>query len=181
MNEGLIPRRYAKALYGFALEKGQAERMYELMRNVANAFSSAPSLQEALGNPFISSADKQSLLLTASGDGAGDECILDFMKLLAENHRLNLAHGIALAYIDLYRKERKIYVVNVVSASELKPSEEKRLKDIIMTHLDGGTMEYTGSVDHELLGGFVVNINNERFDASISNELKQLRLKLLSK
>ena len=42
-------------------------------------------------------------------------------------------------------------------------------------------MEYSSRVDRELIGGFVVNIGSERLDASISNELKQLRLNLLSK
>ncbi|WP_368075483.1 F0F1 ATP synthase subunit delta, partial [uncultured Muribaculum sp.] len=39
---------------------------------------------------------------------------------------------------------------------------------------------FSRTVDPELIGGFVININSERLDASISNELKQLRLKLLS-
>ena len=32
MNEGLIPRRYAKALYKYAIEKGQDKPMYGLMQ-----------------------------------------------------------------------------------------------------------------------------------------------------
>ncbi len=30
MNQGLIPSRYAKALYKFAVEKGKADRVYVL-------------------------------------------------------------------------------------------------------------------------------------------------------
>ena len=40
-------------------------------------------------------------------------------------------------------------------------------------------MEYTYSTDPDLIGGFTVDIDNERLDASVKNELKQLRLKLL--
>lgn len=35
MNEGLIPRRYAKALYKVALEKGADKRLYGLMTALA--------------------------------------------------------------------------------------------------------------------------------------------------
>lgn len=42
-------------------------------------------------------------------------------------------------------------------------------------------MEYMSVVNPDLLGGFTVNIGNEKLDASIANELKQLRLNLLSK
>ena len=41
-------------------------------------------------------------------------------------------------------------------------------------------MEYSSSVDPSLIGGFTVSVGNERIDASISNELKQLRLNLIS-
>ena len=45
---------------------------------------------------------------------------------------------------------------------------------------DGASAEYTEAVDSALIGGFTVAIDNERLDASVANELKQLRLKLLS-
>lgn len=41
-------------------------------------------------------------------------------------------------------------------------------------------MEYHHRVDPSLIGGFTVTINNEKLDASVADELKQLRLKLLS-
>ena len=83
--------------------------------------------------------------------------------------------------MDIYRKANNIYLVEVVTASELSNDDESRLKALIQKHLNGGTMEYSSRVDRELIGGFVVNIGSERLDASISNELKQLRLNLLSK
>ena len=48
------------------------------------------------------------------------------------------------------------------------------------SHLDGGTMEYHHRVDPALIGGFTVTIDNDKLDASVADELKQLRLKLLS-
>ncbi|WP_290381697.1 hypothetical protein [uncultured Muribaculum sp.] len=32
-----------------------------------------------------------------------------------------------------------------------------------------------------MIGGFIVDVNSERLDASLESELRQLRLKLLSK
>lgn len=181
MSEGLIPRRYAKALYKFALEKKADKKVYELMHRLCAAFAAEPSLQSTLSNPFISDSDKIRLLTTASGAGAADEVIADFFKLLADNRRLDMARAIAIAYLDIYREANNIYLVNVTSAGKLAPEDEKRLKSLIEKHLDGGMMEYSADVDPELIGGFVVKINNEVLDASLSNELKQLRIKLLSK
>lgn len=180
MDQGLIPRRYAKALYKFALEHKQDQKVYSLMKSLAAAFDSEGSLQQAIYNPFVPAADKISLLTVAAGAGDGDSCYADFLKLLAENGRIAFARGIALAYIDLYRKANNIYKVEVVTAAELGDKEAGRLKSLIEKHLKGATMEYSRRVDPGLIGGFVINIDNEQLDASISNELKQLRLKLLS-
>ena len=63
----------------------------------------------------------------------------------------------------------------------IRAREMKRLKALIESHVGGATVEYETAVDPDLIGGFVVKIDSERLDASIKNELKQLRLKLLSK
>lgn len=181
MNEGLIPRRYAKALFKYALERGASERVYGLMQSLSAAFAAQDGLQSVMSNPFVSDGDKVSLLDTAAGATAADGCFHDFIKLLIANKRISMVRAIALAYEGLYRRENNIYRVNVVVAAPIGADEEWRLKSLIEKHLGGATMEYTRTIDPDLVGGFVVNIDSERLDASIKNELKQLRLKLLSK
>lgn len=181
MNEGLIPRRYAKALYKYALEKGVEQHVYQLMQTLMASFDSEPQLQTVMSNPFVSADDKKRLLTTASGAEAGDSVFADFMKLLERNDRLSLTRNIALAYVNIYRAEKDIYRVHITSASALSETERKRLKALVQRHLKGGTMEYSESVDPSLIGGFTVSVGNDRVDASVSNELKQLRLNLISK
>lgn len=181
MNEGLIPKRYAKALFEYASERGKADSLYRLMGTLENSFRENPELQRTLDNPFIDDSQKENLIATAAGAGKDDQLLADFLKLLALNKRLNMARGAAVAYCDIYRKANNISLVTVSAAAPLDPEEEKRLKDLIEKHLDGGTMEYSFNVDPSLIGGFTIAINSERLDASIKNELKQLRLKLLSK
>ncbi len=188
MNEGLIPKRYAKALYKFACEKGADLGLYRLMGNLGRSFADNPALDSTVANPFVGDDEKIGLLKTAaavsdasasSEDAKVAEVYADFLKLLRDNKRLPMAAAIARAYCDIYRKENRIYRVTVVSAKPLDAPEQKRLLKLIETHLDGGKMEYTFSTDQELIGGFTVDIDNERLDASVKNELKQLRLKLL--
>ena len=105
----------------------------------------------------------------------------DFLKLLVVNKRLGVLRGIALAYIALYRTAHRIYSVSVTSAAPLAQAELDRIHTLVDKHLpDGATAEISQAVDPALIGGFTVAIDNERLDASVANELKQLRLKLLS-
>lgn len=180
MNQGLIPSRYAKALFEYASEKGADARIYELMHTLDNSFVAEPSLQQAVANPFIPAPDKVKLLTSAAGATAKDEVYARFLQLLTENNRLGAARDIALAYMKIYRSEHRIYLVTVTSAAPMGAAEEDRLKALIERHLNGGTMEYHHRVDPDLIGGFTVTINNEKLDASVADELKQLRIKLLS-
>lgn len=188
MDKGLIPRRYAKALYEVALERHDADKLYHIMLRLADAFANADSMAQTLANPYVSDADKISILTAAAGAPAGaedgnttetgdaDTTYADFLKLLAQNKRLDMARDIALAYIAIYRRANAIYKVSVVSAAPLGDAEKARLEAVIAKHVGKGTMEYDFSVDPALIGGFTVTINSERLDASVASQLKELKL-----
>lgn len=180
MDQGLLPRRYAKAFYKYALEKDYAKRAYDLMNNLDSSFDQNPSMAQVIANPYVEDSKKVALLITAAGaDKDKDLPLNDFYKLLVKNHRLDQIHAIALDYAKLYRKANNIYNVNIESASELDSADADRIKDMIYRHLGDAKVQYTFKVTPDLIGGFVVTIDSERLDASVRNELEQLRLNLL--
>ena len=181
MNKGLIPRRYAKALYEVGEERKANDTIYGLMQNLCAAFAAEPKLATTIANPFVSEADKTTLLTNAAGDtgATSDATFQDFLKLLAQNGRLDMAWDIARAFIDLYRTRHSIYRVKIVSAAPMGEAGRKRLEDVISHHIGKGTMEYDYTVDPSLIGGFTVEVNSERLDASVASKLKQLRLQLV--
>lgn len=180
MDQGLVPKRYAKALYEVAQADGNADALYGTMQRLVSSFAAQPALASTMANPFVSADDKAALILTAAGASASDAEMQRFIALLTTNKRLGMVRDIAAAYLRIYRQERRISVVRVTAAAPMAAAEQQRLKAIIQQHLDGGTMEYSFALDPSLIGGFAVDIDNERLDASVKNELKQLRLKLLS-
>lgn len=181
MDQGLIPRRYAKALLKAAQERGCEERVYNLTGTLVGNFLNEPALNTTVANPYISDTDKVKLLTTAADAGKDDTLYTDFLKLLTRNRRLGMIRDIAIAYRDLYRSQHGIARVTVTTAAPLDPSLEKRLKALIGSHLDGGAMEYTANVDPDLIGGFTVAIDNELLDASVAGEFKQLQHTLISR
>lgn len=181
MNEGLIPKRYAKALYKYALERGDDKRLYSLMATLAGSFAANPGLVATIDNPFIGDDRKFGLLATAAGATKEDASFNAFLHLMAQNRRLPMMRGAALAYMDIYRKSNRIFPVKIMSAEPLDEPERRRIEKLIGEHVKNATMEYSFGVDPALIGGFTVSIGSERLDASVENELKQLRLRLLSK
>ncbi|MDE6057735.1 MAG: F0F1 ATP synthase subunit delta, partial [Muribaculaceae bacterium] len=78
-----------------------------------------------------------------------------------------------------YRKENKIAQVRIITASRLDDTMMQKLRDIVTKAYPGMTLEFSYDIDPDLIGGFVIDVDGQRLNASISNEIEQLRLKLL--
>lgn len=180
MDNGLIPRRYAKALYKFALEHGSTEKVYEEMKEVIQNYESNPDLQKTLSNPFVSSKDKAELLKSAAGAKVEND-YLGFIQLVIKMKREDMMREMAYAYRDLYREANKISQVKITTAIELPDSENKKLQKMVAGAFPERKLEFSSAIDPALIGGFMVDVDDFRMDASISNEIEQLRLNLISK
>lgn len=92
---------------------------------------------------------------------------------------MDIMRETALAYLAIYRREHNIYKVHITSAATLADSDRNRINAMVEKHLQGGTAQYTYSTDPALIGGFTVTIDSQRLDASVRNELQQLRQRLI--
>lgn len=179
MNDGLIPRRYALALYKFAKDRGNTAAVYDEMKQVAASFESNPELSKVMANPFVSREDKEKLLLAAAG-GALEDDYKSFVKLILDSKREEYAFHMALAYRDIYRKENHIAQVSVTSAVKLDEAQTEKVTSLVRKAFPDMTLEFGFNIDPEIIGGFIITVNSTRMDASVSNELQQLRQTLLS-
>lgn len=178
MDQGLIPRRYAKALYEVASDKGVAANIYALMQRLSASFAAEPALQASMVNPFVADADKERLLRTAASTD-DSPLFADFLTLLRRNGRMAIARDVVNAYIDLYRSKNQIYKVTVESAGELSADVGKRMEDLIRKHIGRGEPEISFVVNPKILGGFRVLSGNELLDASVASQLNRIRLGLI--
>lgn len=179
MISGLIPHRYARALYKFAGESNNCEAVYDEMKNVVDAFRSNSNIDKVLSNPFVDRTDKRNLLLSAAGKAPGED-YKRFVSLILDHRREQFAYLMALAYRDIYRKENKISQVTITTAARLPESELSKLRDVVERSYPGRSFEYQYSLNPDLIGGFVIDVDSTRLDASISSELEQLRHNLSS-
>ncbi|MDR1330989.1 MAG: F0F1 ATP synthase subunit delta [Tannerella sp.] len=177
MNEGLISKRYAKALYRFAAQRHEEKALYSRMKALLESLHALPSLSETLCSPMVTAAEKETLLLLVAGDRP-EESYRGFVQLILTNHRERSLEKIALSYTDYYLKQKHITVVHLTFAAEM-PQE-------ILTRMQGDFAEITqGEValsvrtDPAILGGFIFQINDRRLDASVTGQLGQMRKQIL--
>lgn len=179
MISGLIPHRYARALYKFAVDTKCTDKVYAEMKQLIASFRANPSLEKVLSNPFVKADDKRKLLLSAAGEKPGED-YKRFVTLILDHRREEFAYLMALAYRDIYRRENNISQVKITTAVKLPDAEIAKLKGVVEHSFPGSKFEYEYSVDPDIIGGFVIDVDSTRMDASISNELEQLRQNLSS-
>lgn len=179
MNDGLIPQRYARALYKYTEEHGTSASVYSQMKTVADAFVRNDSLGKVLSNPFVDNSDKSRLLLAAAGEHPEDD-YRAFVRLLISKKRAPWAREMALCYRDLYRRAHNVAMVKITTATPLPGEEMKRIRAMVTKAFDAVTLEFTQEVNADIIGGFVIDVDSVRMDASLRNELEKIRLTLLS-
>ena len=179
MNDGLIPNRYAKALFKLSQERGDTAVVYQEMKQLDVAYAAEAGLKKAVNNPFLPIADKLKLLCAASG-AKDDSTSARFMELVIKNNRIDFLRPIALAFMKQYRELNGIARVEVVTATNLGDDEIQNIVDVVKEQLGGKTIELTKSVNPDLIGGFTVRVDSRVLDASVRSQLEKLRLKLLS-
>lgn len=100
-----------------------------------------------------------------------DKVLDNFTKVLAQNGDLGLMDEIEKEFTKLQRQAQGIKQVQVTTAHE---SESKGLlKDL--HEIVGSKIDVEHKVDPEILGGIVIRVDDTLIDASIKNNLNNLR------
>ena len=180
MSDGLIPRRYAKALYKFAVKNGDSEAVYNLLKSFSFRYTAIDELKRAMLNPNVPDEEKGADMLRLVGGKPGSS-LDQFLLLCMRNNRSEHLQKISLAYVDLYREAHNIAHVVVTIATELPEKEFNAIIDIVKKRMGDMTLEIEKVIDPSLIGGFTVNIDGLVLDASVKRELNDLRLQLLKK
>lgn len=179
MNDGLIPNRYAKALYKIASENNNTGEVYEQMKLLDESYSSQAELKKAANNPYLPIDDKLRLLCVAANADM-DSTAAKFMALVIRKNRINFLRPIALAYMKQYREINGIAKVEIVTATTMNDDEINDIVDVVKKQLGDRTIELSTAVNPDLIGGFTVSVDSRVLDASVKSQLENLRLKLLS-
>jgi F-type H+-transporting ATPase subunit delta len=163
---------YARSLFEVAKDQGKLDEIREQLSAFADALSESREMQQFFFSPYFSTAEKEEgLEKVVSG---ADPVIMNFLKLLIENHRMPVLFRVRDAFEELWEQENKLLPVQVTSAIELDKGTIKQIGDRIAEQT-GQKVDLSSSVEPDILGGIVVRVGNSVLDASIRNRLEQLR------
>ena len=181
MDNGKISVRYARALFNQAVQEQCAAEVYACLTRLTLSYSQAiAQFNEVLSNPMISDEEKLNLLHTAIGEPI-HPCVVRFLEFLTAKQRENKVFLIALKYQEMYRKANNILRADVTTAMAVDDTTIA-----FSTGTSWGTfgilipiaVSVCAKVDPSLIGGFMLDIEDERMDASVTGQLNKLKKEL---
>lgn len=171
MNDGKITVRYAKALFELSVEKKVQDKIYSDMQALMAALKGSPELKALLSSPVVPASKKTDIIKSIFS--SLDKMTLSYIALLISNRRELFMESIARYFIGLYRKSKGIQEAVIYTAVAL----DEALKTQIKNTLKGNHTEVMldEKVNPAIIGGYVLQINDIQFDASVSSKLKKIR------
>ena len=178
MNESQISVRYAKALFQSASEQGILDTVFKDMKALTSTCK-LEDFQYMLTVPTLQPSQKAKLL-RAIFEKQLSKISLSLIDLVVKNKREAYLPGIARYFSDLYREEKGVCTATLVTAQAVDESEMNGIRKLIKKAYDSEVeVELTTAVDGDVIGGFVLTIEDMRYDASVASNLKKLKKQLL--
>lgn len=153
MNTGLIASRYAEALLKFTTETGRSEQVCaQIVRMLKNPDDVPPALEPDLGK---------------------------FIALLVKHGRMEYLRFIFHTYVRRYYASAGIKLAHLTSAVSSAGLEERVKKTL--EECTGCKVLMESDVNPELLGGFVLEMDDKMLDASARHQIELIRKQLIVK
>ena len=179
MNTGVVSRRYAKALLDFAMDRGNEDKIYEEVKTLARHFANVPDLRRTIDNPVVTKQEKLNLLVEAAGGKDVTEEMKRFLLLVLNGKREKFLKFMTWSYIDLYRERKHILMGKLTTAIEA-PELVKHLEKI-GSQRTNSKIEITSKIDPSIIGGYIIEIDGYRLDASVDYQLKKVKRQFIEK
>ena len=173
MKNPKLSSRYAKALFDFAGEKNQIEEVHEDLLLFANTLKENRELQMLLRNPVIESHQKHQIF-EGIFNGTLHDTSYQFLDVLLKKKREPALDTICEEFFKLYKSSKNIKTVTITTAQPLGDA----LKSKVLTMLTEQTranIDLVQVVDPEIIGGFVIKMDDYYLDSSILSKINKLR------
>lgn len=167
--------RYAKAILDIAHSKGVAGEVNTDMETIASTIGGNEELTAFIGNPTLSIKMKNGAVSEIFGDVNG--VTKGLFQLLNENKRFEILGTIASQYNRLFEEMNGMETATVTTAIPMDADLEGKVMAKILT-FSNKKINIKNIVDPAIIGGFILRIGDQQYNASVANTLQTLKREL---
>ena len=171
-----VALRYAKSLLGLAEERGDLEKVYKDMLLIKETCEVSRDFRLLLKSPIVDSSTKLKISKKLF-EAKVDVLTMEFMKLVFVKGRESGFFEITKAFEKLYNEFKGIQPATIKTAFPLSKSLVQEFEKIVQ-QATGKKPLLTQEVDPEMIGGFLLRIDDKQIDASVGAKLRKLKTEL---
>ncbi len=172
MSEAItIARPYAQAAFDTAQKQNDLKGWSDTLLAGAEAVSS-PDLAKLIASPRATAKQIEEVMRALCGTKAGSSQD-NFIRLLAENRRLDVLVEIAAIYELLRAEAEKALEVTVASAFELNDAQKQKITAALTKRMNR-KITLNCQTDKQLVGGIVIRAGDKVIDGSVRARLGEM-------
>ncbi|MGC9524413.1 MAG: ATP synthase F1 subunit delta [Limnospira sp.] len=174
---GEIVEPYAAALMSVAGSHDLTEDFGHQMRSLVSLLDESGDLREFLSNPVINRNDKKAVLNRVVGDEV-NPYLRNFLMLLVDRGRILFLEEIGKQYLALLRELNQTVLAEVTSAVELNDDQKRVVVEKVKSLTGARNVELETKINSDLLGGVIIQVGSQVFDASLRGQLRRIGVSL---
>jgi F-type H+-transporting ATPase subunit delta len=175
MNDSKISVRYSRALFDFAVEKKLVDKVYQDMIYISE-LCKIPEVKELLKSPIIVPSKKTEIFHKITGSEI-QKITLSLLDMVVKNGRENFLPAIARAFIHETKEYKGITESVLTTAVQVDDKIKKQITDFV-SGIFHTKVEIKEVIDKDIIGGFILKVEDNYIDASIRNKLRKIEKEL---
>ncbi len=175
MNNSKISIRYSRAIFQSALEKNSLDKVCQDMILISEICKVAET-KEFLKSPIIVPSKKEAVFQSLLG-GKVETITLSLIGLIVKNGREEFIPAIARAFIHETKKYKGITDSTLTTASGINDKIRKQIVQLI-SDVFKTKVELKENIDPEIIGGFILQVDDNYINASIKYKLNRIKKEL---
>lgn len=168
-----VSSRYAKSLISLATELKVLEEVHNDAKSILSDLSTSAELTSMFRSPIIS-VEKKHSIVSEIYNGKAQQLTVQFLTLLISKKRESGIVDILSSFVEQYRSQKQIGTLTIISASSLTPELKDKLTSEVKVAMGMQDMVVEEKVDQDLIGGFILEYDNKRYDATVKNALERI-------
>lgn len=178
MNDSKISVRYSQAVFQSAIEKKVLDKVYKDMAYIAE-ICKIPEVRDLLNNPIILPSNKRKIMHSLL-EKELEKITLSFIDMVIKNTREAYLPAITRVFMNDTMKYKGITETVLTTAVKTDSKIKKKVSELIASTFDT-KVELLEIIDENIVGGFILRIDDKLIDASIRNKLHKIEKELKSK
>lgn len=166
-----LARPYARAAFESARDNNQLDEWSESL-NLLAAVTADPDMKRVITHPSLT-ADQKIEVVGDVCQGNLSESVSNFIRLMADNRRLELFPAIAELFTTYRREHERSIDVSLTAAYDVTDEQKEKLSKALSRKLDR-TVTLNIHVDRSIIGGAVIEAGDTVIDASVRGKLNKL-------